>query len=201
MRRIDKCINCGDERELVANSLCAKCYMAGRREAEKRDEPVWASSDRSQRRYIAERNKMLVNLTKIVKLVDETPCISPDDILAIKTVIRPYLLERAESLAPKLQVNTLTQNSELTPLTPTDSPEVPAPEVNELTQESELSVNSGEPTGMPKATKKKEKKKHVKRNAAKHPAEMRSLKHTRRREHAVKAARHPKAERKVGSVA
>ena len=201
MRSIDKCMNCGDEREIVANRICAKCYMARRREAEKRDEPSWARPDHSQRRYIAERNKMLVNLTKIVKLVDETPCISPDDILAIKTVIRPYLLERAESLAPKLQVNTLTQNSELTPLTPTDSPEVPAPEVNELTQESELSVNSGEPTGMPKATKKKEKKKHVKRNTAKHPAEKRPLKHTRRPEHAVKVAQRAKAERKVGSAA
>jgi hypothetical protein len=112
MRRIDKCLNCGDEREIVANRICAKCYMARRREAEKRDEPSWASPDRSQRRYIAERNKMLVNLTKIAKIVDETPCLSPEDAVAIKTVIRPYLLERAESLAPKLQVNTLTQNSE-----------------------------------------------------------------------------------------
>src|ERR1700739_4610022 len=103
MRRIDKCMNCRDERELVANGLCAKCYMAGRREAEKRGELSWASPDHSQRRYIAERNKMLVNLTKIVKLVDETPCISPEDILAIKTVIRPYLMERAESLAPMQQ--------------------------------------------------------------------------------------------------
>ena len=188
MRRIDKCMNCGDERELVANSLCAKCYMAGRREAEKRDEPVWASSDRSQRRYIAERNKMLVNLTKIVKLVDETPCISPDDILAIKTVIRPYLLERAESLAPMPQVNTLTQKSELTRLTPTDSLQVTAPEVNELTQESELTVNSNEPTGAPK---KKEEKKHAKRSAAKQPAEKKRLKHARR----------AKAERKVRAAA
>jgi len=134
MRRIDKCMNCGDERELVANGFCAKCYMASRREAEKRDEPSWASPDRSQRRYIAERNKMLVNLTKIVKLVDETPCISPDDILAIKTVIRPYLLERAESLAPMPRVNTLTQKSELTTINPS--------QVNESTSQGELTINS-----------------------------------------------------------
>jgi hypothetical protein len=134
MRRIDKCMNCGDERELVANGFCAKCYMASRREAEKRDEPSWASPDRSQRRYIAERNKMLVNLTKIVKLVDETPCISPDDILAIKTVIRPYLLERAESLAPMPRVNTLTQKSELTTVNPF--------QVNESTSQGELTINS-----------------------------------------------------------
>lgn len=199
MRSIDKCMNCGDEREIVANRICAKCYMARRREAEKRDEPSWASPDRSQRRYIAERNKMLVNLTKIVKIVDETPCLSPEDALAIKTVIRPYLLERAESLAPKLQVNTLTQNSELTTLTPTDSPEVAAPEVNELTQESELSVNSDEPTEMPKATNKKEKKK-VKGNGAKHPAQKRPLKHSRRPGHAVKGAQRAKAKRKVGAA-
>jgi hypothetical protein len=201
MRRTDKCINCGDERELVAHGFCAKCYMAGRREAEKRDEPSWASPDRSERRYIAERNKMLVNLTKINKLVDETPCLSPEDAQAIKTVIRPYMLERVESLAPKLQVNTLTQNSELTPLTPTDSPEVAAPEVNELTQEFELKVNSDEPTEVPKATKKKEKRKHAKRNAAKHPNEKRPLKHTRRPEHAVKGAQRAKANRKVGAAA
>ena len=200
MRRIDKCINCGDQREIVSHGLCAKCYMEGRREAEKRDEPSWASPDRSERRYIAERNKMLVNLTKINKLVDETPCLSPEDAQAIKTVIRPYMLERVESLAPMPLVNTLTQNSELTPLTPTDSPKVAAPEVNELTQESQLNVNSGEPTGMPKATKKKEKKKHVKRNAAKRPTERRPLKHTRRPEHAVKVAQRAKAERKVRSA-
>lgn len=191
MRRIDSCMNCGDERELVANGFCAKCYMASRREAEKRDEPSWASPDRSQRRYIAERNKMLVNLTKIVKLVDETPCISPEDILAIKTVIRPYLLERAESLAPMPKVNTLTQESELTRLTPTDSFQVTAPEVNELTQESELTVNSNEPTGAPEAPKKKEEKKHAKRSAAKQPAEKKRLKHARR----------AKAGRKVGAAA
>jgi hypothetical protein len=134
MRRIDKCLNCGDERELVANGFCAKCYMARRREAEKRDEPSWASPDRSQRRYIAERNKMLVNLTKIVKLADETPCICPEDILAIKTVIRPYLLERAESLAPVSKVNTLTQKSELTAMNST--------EIDESTDEGELTINS-----------------------------------------------------------
>ena len=201
MRSIDKCMNCGDEREIVANRICAKCYMARRREAEKRDEPSWAIPDRSQRRYIAERNKMLVNLTKIVKIVDETPCLSPEDALAIKTVIRPYLLERAESLAPMPKVNTLTQKPELTPSTPTDSPKVAAPEVNELTQESELTVNSDEPTGVPKATKKKEKKKHAKQNASKQPAEKRPLKHTRRPEHTVKTAQRAKAERKVGSAA
>lgn len=114
MRRIDNCMNCGDERELVSHGLCAGCYMKQRREAEKRDEPSWASPDRSERRYIAERNKMLINLTKIVKIVDETPCLSPEDGLAIKTVIRPYLLERAESLAPMPGVSTLTQESELT---------------------------------------------------------------------------------------
>jgi hypothetical protein len=126
MRRIDKCMNCGDQRELVAHGLCARCYMGQRREAEKRDEPSWASPDRSERRYIAERNKMLVNLTKINKLVDETPCLSPEDAQAIKTVIRPYMLERVESLAPK-------------------------PEVNTLTQQSELTVNSDEPAKAPKA--------------------------------------------------
>lgn len=54
MRRIGKCVNpeCGDERELVGNGLCAKCYMRTVREADKRDEPPWASPDRSQRRYI-----------------------------------------------------------------------------------------------------------------------------------------------------
>jgi hypothetical protein len=134
MRRIDKCIICGDERELVANGCCAKCYMARRREAEKRDEPSWASPDRSQRRYIAERNKMLVNLTKINKLVDETPCLSPEDAVAIKTVIRPYMLERVESLAPMPRVNTLAQKSELTTIN--------SAQVNESTSQEESTVNS-----------------------------------------------------------
>jgi hypothetical protein len=200
MRRIDKCMNCGDERELVSHGLCAKCYMGQRREAEKRDEPSWASPDRSERRYIAERNKMLVNLTKIVKIVDETPCLSPEDALAIKTVIRPYLLERAESLAPKPEVNALTQNSELTALTPTDSLQVATPEVNELTPEFELTANSRQSPGAPKAPKKKEKK-SAKRSAAKQPVDRRRLKHARRPEQGAKTAQRAKAERKVGTAA
>lgn len=142
MRRIDTCINCGDERELVSHGWCARCYMGQRREAEKRDEPAWASPDRSQRRYIAERNKMLVNLTKIVKLVDETPCISPDDIQAIKTVIRPYLLERAESLAPTPRVNTLTENSELTvnPDEPAKAPDAPAEKKTRSQKQGERAI-------------------------------------------------------------
>jgi hypothetical protein len=137
MRKIDSCMNCGEERELVAHGLCARCYMAGRRETERRDDPYRLIPERSQRRYVAERNRNLINLTKIVKLVDETTCLSPDHMTAIKMVVQPYILERAVDLAPLKKTGPqLTENSE-SPLT-VSSPD----EVNEGNSESELTINS-----------------------------------------------------------
>jgi hypothetical protein len=101
-------MKCDDEREIVAHGLCAKCYMAGRRADERLDDPSGLSPDRINRRHIAERNKMLVNLTRIIKLVDETPCLSHEDTAAIKVTIQPYLLERANDLAPKKSCPELT---------------------------------------------------------------------------------------------
>ena len=104
-------MNCGDEREIVARGLCAKCYMANRRAGERLDDPFGLSPDHINRRYIAERNKMLVNLTRIIKLVDETPCLSHEDTATIKVTIQPYLLERANDLAPKKSDPELTVNT------------------------------------------------------------------------------------------
>jgi hypothetical protein len=111
MRKVDSCMNCGDEREIVAHGLCAKCYMVGRRAGERLDDPFGVSPDRINRRYIAERNKMLVNLTRIIKLVDETPCLSHEDQAAIKVTIQPYLVERANDLAPRKSEAELTVNT------------------------------------------------------------------------------------------
>jgi D12 class N6 adenine-specific DNA methyltransferase len=109
-------MNCKDEREIVAHGLCAKCYMRHKRNEEASDDPYGIFGARSERRYIAERNKMLVNLTRIIKLVDETPCLTHEDATTIKVTIQPYLLERANALAPiksqpELTVNTKSEST------------------------------------------------------------------------------------------
>ena len=48
MRQIKKCLNCRDEREIVAHGLCAKCYMGHRREQGRRQEQVTLAEDAAE---------------------------------------------------------------------------------------------------------------------------------------------------------
>lgn len=138
MRRTDSCMNCRDSREIVAHGLCAKCYMRHKRSEDTSDDPFGIYGRRSERRYIAERNKMLVNLTRIIKLVDETPCLSHEDTTTIKVTLQPYLLDRANALAPKKSQPELTVNTkyELT----VDSKRQPVEGL--LAKEAESTVNT-----------------------------------------------------------
>jgi hypothetical protein len=74
VRRLDKCLNCGDPREIVSRGLCAKCLMRNRRSDEKRGEPPWLSGpDRSQNRQQRELTRMRVNFSRMLALLEETP--------------------------------------------------------------------------------------------------------------------------------
>jgi hypothetical protein len=97
MRRIQRCMNCGDERDIVAHGLCSMCYQRRWREQQERELVL---PDRSQRRYVAERNKDHGLLVGIVKLVDEAKCLSDQDRLIIKAIIQPHLLRHVMALAP-----------------------------------------------------------------------------------------------------
>lgn len=52
------------------------------------------------RRYVAERNKMFVNLARIKQLVDDTPGLSYETVGIINAAIYPYLQEQVETLRP-----------------------------------------------------------------------------------------------------
>lgn len=146
MRRVDVCMNCRDEREIVAHGLCAKCYMRDKRGDETADSPLGLVTDRSQRRFIADRNKMLTNLVRIVKLLDETPCIDHEDVTTIKAIIQPYLLERATAPTPKkpgTAVNTKSEssvdsNGQADDAAPNDAAELTVNTDFELTVNSDL---------------------------------------------------------------
>lgn len=73
MRRIDACVNCGALREIMSRGLCAKCKMAHTRAEDKRGEPKWlVGPDRSQNKSHRDLNRMRVNFSKMVALLDET---------------------------------------------------------------------------------------------------------------------------------
>src|ERR1700681_4236092 len=69
MRPIKRCLNCQDEREIVAHGLCAKCYMWHRREQERRGEPSWVE-DRLQKKNNKELNTTRTTLSKKIALLD-----------------------------------------------------------------------------------------------------------------------------------
>ncbi len=52
------------------------------------------------RRYVAERNKMFVNLARIKQLVDDTPGLSYETVSIINAAIYPDLQEQVETLRP-----------------------------------------------------------------------------------------------------
>ncbi|MGA7796131.1 MAG: DNA adenine methylase [Candidatus Acidiferrales bacterium] len=150
--------------------------MRHKRNDEVSDDPHGIFAGRSQQRYIAERNKMLVNLTRIIKLVDETPCLSHEDTAAIKVTIQPYLLERANALAPKKSQPELTVNTkcELTVDSKRQPVEVLPAEEAELTvnTDSELTVNpEAEPDTDPEppVSEPQKRKKAQRASAAKIP--------------------------------
>ena len=96
MRTVHGCINCGDEREIVAHGLCSKCYMARRRERE----VEFVLPHRSQKSALAERNKEHGRLVGVVKLVDEVECLSDHERQVVKAIIQPHLVRYAVALVP-----------------------------------------------------------------------------------------------------
>jgi hypothetical protein len=86
-RRQDACGNCGVERDIVSNGLCAKCYMR-----ERRDQPAWlAGPDRSQNKAQRELNRRRVAFSKMLALLDEAAiskaAMQTTDYEAIKSIL------------------------------------------------------------------------------------------------------------------
>ena len=107
-RTIGVCSDCGKTREIKSGQheghpLCATCDQAERRRKEAEDDRngmLGALAAVGHRRYVAERNKMFVNLARIKQLVDDTPGLSYETVSIINAAIYPYLQEQVETLRP-----------------------------------------------------------------------------------------------------
>jgi hypothetical protein len=117
-RNVNACTNCGDDREIVSHGLCQKCLMANRRASEREQEPSWlVGPDRSQNKSQRELNRMRVNFSKMVALLDECP--TSNAVLATESydAVKCILIAAIDQInkMEKLTVNPkspLTVNSE-----------------------------------------------------------------------------------------
>jgi hypothetical protein len=108
-RTIGVCSECGKTREIKSGQheghpVCATCDQAERRRKEAEDDRngmLGALAAVGHRRYVAERNKMFVNLARIKQLVDDTPGLSYETVTIINAAIYPYLQEQVETLRPR----------------------------------------------------------------------------------------------------
>jgi hypothetical protein len=98
VRRLDSCINCGEEREIAAHGLCFKCYRAAER-AQKAPDPVWASLGNGY--LLREQKRALTVVTGILKAISDCPAVEESDRKQIQNILRPYLDKLAECFAPK----------------------------------------------------------------------------------------------------
>ena len=99
MRRLDGCINCGDEREIAAHGLCFKCYRAAERAQKAAPDPVWARLGYGG--LLREQKRAFTIVTNILKAISDCPAIEQSDKKQIQIILRPYLDRLAECFAPK----------------------------------------------------------------------------------------------------
>jgi hypothetical protein len=95
MRRINGCINCGEEREMAAHGLCFKCYRRVERGAERAENSIgngWLLTD---------HKKAFTVVTRILTALSDCPAIEQSDRLKIQMILRPYLDKLADCFAPK----------------------------------------------------------------------------------------------------
>lgn len=91
MRKVEQCINCGEEREIAAFHLCFKCYRQTERALSRGpvDRHTAAVTKERQRLFQAYAN-LMVALGKLG--------VSKVDVEAVVELVRPYLSPIAEQL-------------------------------------------------------------------------------------------------------
>jgi len=98
-RRVNVCVVCDEEREIVSNGLCAKCNMRVRRQIERMNEPDWAPGrDAEDHRARRKQDKLRMDLAKVVAILNDQSLILPEDVQAIKNILVPYFTESIEAL-------------------------------------------------------------------------------------------------------
>lgn len=111
MRRIDGCINCGDEREIAAHGLCFKCYRAAERAQKAAPDPVWARLGNGS--LLREQKRALTIVTGILKAIADCPAIEQRDRQQIQNILRPYLDKLADCFAPKKKCKPVNNEQKL----------------------------------------------------------------------------------------
>jgi hypothetical protein len=94
VRRIDGCINCGEEREIAAHGLCFKCY----RKKERDDDRKFAGVDRHNPGLNKEHTKLLRGFTQVMVGLSDLG-VSEADVLSVRRILEPYLVLVANFLA------------------------------------------------------------------------------------------------------
>ena len=83
-RKNDRCMNCGEMREIAAHGLCFACYRRNVREKERRDAHTPSAQERAHhKRLLKAYSTVMQGLLEIG--------VQQNDVLEVKTVLRPYL--------------------------------------------------------------------------------------------------------------
>src|SRR5258708_6021302 len=113
-RTIDACMNCAEEREIVAHGLCAKCYMQVRREE---DNPWTPPSDRfanEQRKRQSDGRKALITMLEKLDVLEHSGLMPKEEIDLIRTKLATQLERAAVALKSEADLLAkLTVNSEI----------------------------------------------------------------------------------------
>lgn len=83
-RKNDRCMNCGEMREIAAHGLCFACYRRNVREKERRDAHTPSAQER------AHHKGLLKAYSNVMQSLLEIG-VHQEDLLKIKAVLRPYL--------------------------------------------------------------------------------------------------------------
>jgi hypothetical protein len=91
MRKLEQCINCGEERELAAFHLCFKCYR--QRERAFSSGPV----DRHTAVITKERQKLFLAYAQLMTSLAKLG-VNKTDVESVVEIVRPYLTPISEQL-------------------------------------------------------------------------------------------------------
>jgi hypothetical protein len=83
-RNNDRCMNCGEMREIAAHGLCFACYRRNVREKERRDSHTPSAQERAHhKRLLKAYSTVMQGLLEIG--------VHQRDVLKMKSLLRPYL--------------------------------------------------------------------------------------------------------------
>jgi hypothetical protein len=103
MRKIEICLNCGEEREMAAHGLCFACY---RRHERTQDRPRIDRHTPAMRR---EHKKILRGFTSVMVGLSDLG-VGRTDVVTIRRIIQTYLEPIANFLAPASEVGESRQH-------------------------------------------------------------------------------------------